>query len=317
MINKRRLGRTGLQVAELGFGAWAIGGTSYGEVKEQDAVSTVEAYLESGGNLIDTARGYGLSEKWIGKALEGRNREEVVLITKSGNSETAERIPRMWQDLETSLTELKTGYVDVLMMHLPSEDPAVMELAIGEMKKMKKQGLIRHIGASIKGPAVTDETVAMCRQYIAQGEVDVFETVYSVLRQKLDYDGIFETCHQAGVGLVIRTVLESGFLTGKYAVGHRFASTDHRNRWSEKALDTILQSVSDLREWIPEGTPDLSAFSIQFVLANPHLSTVIVGARNPGQLFDNLRAASLPPLPKPLLARLKQFGYHKTELYNL
>jgi aryl-alcohol dehydrogenase-like predicted oxidoreductase len=318
MIRKRPLGRTGLQVSELGLGAWAIGGKSYGKVPEQEAIATIEAYLQVGGNLLDTAHGYGESERLIGQTLgaSGIPRSDIVIVTKSQNSAEMGRLPLMMDDLQTSLERMRTDYVDVLMMHSPPSDPRTLEQAAREIEEMRRQGLVRFIGASIKGPNVTDETVAMCRQYLQFGQVEVFEIIYSILRQKLEEEGVLQASGEQGVGLVVRTVLESGFLTGKYRIGEKFPQGDHRNRWSAESLQRILESVEELGGSVPSGVPDLAAMSIQFALLPPSVSTVIVGAKTPEQLRRNIEAAALPALPEETIRRLQSFGRGRSEPFN-
>lgn len=230
-MNKRRLGRTGLQVTEIGLGAWPIGGRDY-DVKEKESISSVETYLKLGGNCIDTALSYGKSEYYIGQAIAGFDRNEIVLMSKTPSAGKLEKVGDIERDLETSLVNLGTGWIDVYFMHTPPEDARTIEAALLEMKKLKDQKLIGFIGASIKGHNVTDQTVQCCRKYMDQGEVDVFQIIYSPLRQKLDYDEVMEQCGRRGIGLVIRTVLENGFLTGKYPNGYRFPERDHRSRYS-------------------------------------------------------------------------------------
>lgn len=316
MLKKRRLGKTGLEVSEIGLGAWAIGGRAYGQVSEKDAIETVRAYLQAGGNLIDTARSYG-SEKYIGQAISERiiNRSDIVLVTKTHNSKSKENLPEMWRDLEDSLKAMKVNDVDVLMMHQPPKDERTLEEVIKEMSKMKEQGMIRHIGASIKGANVTDETVTMCRQYMKYGEVEVFELIYSMLRQKMDYDGIFKACCEADIGIIARTVLESGFLTGKYRPGHRFVDGDHRNRWKEDTFHFILEDIEKMKAILPEGF-SLQSMAVEFVLKHSNVSTAIVGAKTPEQVINNIKAAKLSMLSEEILQRIKEFGKGRTEKYN-
>jgi aryl-alcohol dehydrogenase-like predicted oxidoreductase len=312
------LGRTGLQVSELGLGAWAIGGKSYGKVPEQEAIATIEEYLQAGGNLLDTAHGYGESERLIGEVLASSRvpRSEIVIVTKSQNSAEMGRLPLMMDDLQTSLERMRTDYVDVLMMHSPPGDPRTLEQAAREIEEMRRQGLVHFVGASIKGPNVTAETVAMCRQYLQFGKVEVFEIIYSILRQKLEEEGVLQASGEQGVGLVVRTVLESGFLTGKYRIGQKFPQGDHRNRWNDESLQRILESSDELGRLLPPGVPDLAALAIKFALCPPSVSTVIVGAKTPAQVQRNIEAVRLPALSQETVDSLQAFGRGRSEQYN-
>ena len=225
---KREMKRTGFLVSELGFGAWGIGGKGVGSNSAIEAEDAILEYVNAGGNLFDTAITYGDSEAHIGKTLKRAGLSNKVFIaTKSKKGETADSIPVLRQDLEISLNNLQREYVDIFYLHLPPEEDDIMDMALSELEKFKKEGKIRAIGASIKGPAVTDATVRLCKKYIDTGRVDAIQLVYSILRQK-NLEAI-EYAYKNDVAIIARTTLESGFLTGKYAVGTRFASDDHRS----------------------------------------------------------------------------------------
>jgi aryl-alcohol dehydrogenase-like predicted oxidoreductase len=316
-LKKRRLGRTDLMVSEIGLGTWGIGGREYGQVDEESGMGVVEAYLDQGGNLIDTARCYDQSEELIGRVLKERGgREDLVIVSKTVNTEREDQLALIRKDLETSLGLLGTDYLDVYLVHEPPEDPWMVEKVLNVFLKLREEGLVRHIGASIKGADVTDDTVRMCRQYLATGQFEVFEVIYSVLRQKIAYDGILEEFHQAAVGVIGRTALESGFLTGAYPKGYSFEETDHRLRWKGQELDAILESIDRLEFALSDEIPNMGDLAIRFVLDKPHLSTTIIGATTPDHVKQNLRAAALPSIPKETYAKLLEFGLGQTEKYN-
>jgi len=290
----------------LALGAWAIGGVRYGAVEEWEAKAVIETYLNAGGNFIDTARMYFDSEERIGNALDCMGtRADVVIATKTAQGNSLENISLMRADLEESLRKLKTDYIDIYQIHHPSDDPDVMEASLAEMSRFKTEGKIRAIGASIKGPNVTQATADLCRQYIDTGLVDALQLVYSIFRQSNDH--IFEQAHQAGVGIIARTVLESGFLTGKYDGGARFPEGDHRRRWSPQQLQH-LKAASDrlASRFLHPPFETVTQLAIRFALAPPEVTTLILGARTPSQVERNLATAQLPELDTDRLARLKE-----------
>jgi aryl-alcohol dehydrogenase-like predicted oxidoreductase len=312
---KRLLGRTGIQVSELGFGAWQIGGIQYGPVPEAEAVEIIHRYIQAGGNLIDTARAYGASEAILGKVLsQGKLREQIVLATKTQKGSDAQTVPAIREDLEESLRLLKTDCIDLFYLHQPPDDPAVMHQAFDLLESLKKGGKLKAIGASIKGPAVTDATVKLCRQYIDSGRIDAIQVVYSILRQKIA--PIFEYAHQKGVGIVVRTSIESGFLSGKYRPG-QVISEGHRKRWTPETQSLIFQKVTEMEGYaIRPPYRSMAEVAVRFSLEPRGVSTVIVGARTPEQMQKNLAIASLPSLPPEMRARLeKEFG-EMTEKFN-
>jgi myo-inositol catabolism protein IolS len=308
-MRKRILGKTGLEVTELGFGAWTIGGVSYGDVEKKDAVDTINSYINAGGNFIDTARRYDSSESILGNYFkEYRNRETIILCSKTFAGQQIETVPIIREDVEASLKLMGTSYIDVYYLHQPPEDDGVIDAALTELEKAKEEGLIRHIGASIKGPNVNQMTVDLCRKYIKTGRVDVFQVVYSILRQKL-YDVILEA-QDAGIGIVARTALESGFLSGNYRPGHVFTQPDHRARWVEANLEFILEKTRDIGKLVNAPYENIPQMATKFTLANPSVSTLILGARNSDQVIRNMKTEILPPLPEETLNVLKQtYGY--------
>ena len=301
MNTTRALGATGEMVGAIGFGAWAIGGGSYGAVERIDAERTVEAYLDAGGRFIDTARGYRESESILGEVLSRRGaRDSVFLASKTGKTSSAEQLPLIREEAETSLRLLKTDVIDLYFIHAPPENRDLMLRVLDEFEALRREGKIRYIGASIKGPDVTRATVDLCRQYVDTGRIQAIQLIYSILRQ-MNRESI-EYAQSHGVGIVARTALESGFLTGKYNAGHTF--TDHRRRWSGRMSD-LMQTVAGLGEWgIPDVYESLAQVALRFALLPEGVSTIIPGAKSAAQIESNMSVASLPDLPEALVARL-------------
>ncbi len=188
-IEKRTLGRTGFAVSELGLGTWPLAGAgpsnSYGEMSASQAFSVLDAYVSAGGNLIDTARVYNRAETFIGQYLrQSGNRGRLVISSKTVGGSTAANIDQIVTDVEASLRELGTDYLDLYFLHYPAEEPELIEASLEALLRLKEQGKIRAIGASIRGPNVTEETQALCSAYISTGHVDVIQVIYSILRQQ-------------------------------------------------------------------------------------------------------------------------------------
>ncbi len=305
MIPTRTLGRTGFEISEIGFGAWAVGGKHYGTV--DDPQETIRTYLDSGGNFIDTARAYAESEQWVGEVIRGRR--DAVYVASKTKATTA---PEVTADLESSLRQLQTDYIDLYYLHIPPETTAEIEAALDALDAHKHSGKIRAIGASIKGPDVTDDTIALCRTYIATGRVDALQVIYSLFRQRMQ--AVFDEAAAAGVGIVARTVLESGFLTGKYPPGHVFAASDHRSRWGEARLARIFERVADVEQIAgASGYPSTAALAIAFALGHPQVSTAIIGAKTPEQTQANIQPRAMSVA---LHTRLQQQFGNATAMFN-
>ena len=319
-MRERNLGRTGIRTSEYGYGAWSLGGEGpvmgYGAVAETDALDVLRAYVDLGGNFIDTARAYNDCERVIGLFLgELRNRERMIITTKTISGQSAESIPAIRKDLEESLRQMRTEYVDVLLLHQPPEDHDTIHRALDELLLLKEEGKIRATGASIKGPDVTGKTESLCRLYLKTGKCEVIELVYSILRQK--HRRVIEEASDEGVGIIVRTSLESGLLTGKYLPGHAFVGQDQRSRYGEDRLALVLKTVQEMQRTVvcPPYTA-LTEIAIKFALSLEGVSSVIVGARNRAQLEGNTRAARLPDLDRALVRFLEERYGHMTEQAN-
>lgn len=315
---QRMLGSTGLQVSEIGLGAWAIGGRHYGPVDDEVARSTVRAYLEAGGNLIDTAPTYGDSERLLGESLEPVG-DAAVVVSKTPHTARVDEIGSIREDLTGTLTQLGRDHVEVYMMHLPSPEPDVRDAVLDEFDALRDEGLVRHLGASISGPSVSEETVAMCDDYVATGRVEVIEIVVSPLRQLLVDRGVVSRAADAGVGVIVRTALESGFLSGRYPASHEFPDDDHRSRWthtSRRAIDRAVAELEEICSQHPGGPSSLVELGIRFPLAYPGVSTIILGARSPEQVRQNLAYGQKGPLPDALQRRVEEWGRGRTLDFN-
>lgn len=317
-ILHRPLGRTGLRVAEVGLGAWALGGVRYGAVPRRDAADAIHAYADTGGNLIDTAPGYGHSEEIIGSVLPSLP-DEMLVVSKSPNTGMRSHHLHIRDDLTASLTRLGRDHIDVYLMHDPPAEAGVRDAALEELQRLRDQGKIRHLGASIDGPSVTDQTVSMCDQYVDTGVIDVVEIIISPLRQLLVHAGVVDRCELAGVGVLARTALESGFLSGRYPATHEFAVNDHRSRWSQDSRVRIDGALVELRGICSDtvGSPDsLIEVGARFPLAYRGVSSVLMGARSAEQVHANVSAAALGALPQALQKRLETWGRDRTTGFN-
>lgn len=316
-IRKRLLGASGIEVSEVGLGTWPLGGVvdvqgalHYGECSEADALDTITAYVDAGGNHIDSAYNYWQAEARIGKFLKASGlREQLILTSKIWP--TDEKNVREF--LDTSRKNYGVDVIDILYMHNPPDEVDEMNRLLDLYCTLKDEGKIRAIGATIKGHNVTDETVRLMRQYIDSGRMDVIMCIFSVLRQKTAE--AFAQAEAAGVGIVLRTTLESGFLSGNYRPGHKFTGTqDHRARWPQKKLDQILELVDRFRTaCVRPPYQDTAQVATRFVLQIPHVSSVLLGARKVSQVKRNLAVLDLPDLGYDLMALIRdEFGHNET-----
>ncbi len=295
----RRLGKTDLQVSELGFGAWAIGGNkhghSYGPTDQGESLRAIRRAFELGCTFFDTADiyGHGLSEKLLQQAL-GANRQACVIATKVGNDFYHGPFRKNFDPdyirfaLEKSLQRLQTDYIDLYQFH----NPPLMMLERGEhyeiLETLKAEGKIRYYGVSVH-----DAYEGMMA--IDTGKPDVIQVVYNLLRQD-PREELLPFAAERDVGVIVREPLASGMLTGKYGPDAAFTEGDVRAEWPQEYLAFQAQLVDKLRFLATEGQRTLAQAALRFVLDEPSVSVVIPGAKTVAQVEENIAAGELGAL---------------------
>nr|CAA9263692.1 Aldo/keto reductase [uncultured Armatimonadetes bacterium] len=288
----RTLGRTGLAVTQLGYGAMEVRGTRiWGgrPVTDDEADRILNAVLDSGITFIDTANDYGRSEEYIGRFLSGR-RSEFVLATKCGctvvrRDENTDDTPHVWtrenlfRGLHESLERLRTDYVDVMQLHNPSVEQCEQGDLVTALQEMKQQGKVRWIGCSSTDPHLST--------YIGWGVFDVFQIPYSALERQ--HEATIQAAADAGAGVIVR----GGVARGEPGVG--LGNQDRWAKWDAAKLDELLG----------EGETR-TTFLLRFTNSHPGMHTNIVGTRSPEHLRENVEAAKRGPLPADVYAEAKR-----------
>jgi aryl-alcohol dehydrogenase-like predicted oxidoreductase len=298
-VRYRRLGKTNLQVSELGFGAWAIGGNkhghSYGPTEHGESLKAIRRAFELGCTFFDTADiyGHGLSEKLLHQAL-GANRQACVIATKVGNDFYHGPFRKNFDSdyirfaLEKSLERLQTDYIDLYQFH----NPPLMMLERGEhyeiLDTLKAEGKIRYYGVSVH-----DAYEGMMA--IDTGKPDVIQVVYNLLRQDAREE-LLPFAAERDVGVIVREPLASSMLTGKYRPDSTFAEGDVRAEWPQEYLAFQAQLVDKLRFLATEGRRTLPQAALRFVLDEPSVSVAIPGAKTAAQVDENMAASALDAL---------------------
>ncbi len=285
------LGRTGLTVTRLGYGAMEVRGSRiWGgrPVTEEQAETILNAVLDAGISFVDTANDYGRSEEFIGKYIS-RRRKEYYLATKCGchvtrRDENTDDTPHDWsrenlfRGLHESLERMKTDYVDVMQLHNPPVEEAEKHGVVAALQDMKKQGKVRWISIST--------TVPHLPTYLQWGVFDTFQIPYSALQR--EHEQWISKAAQAGIGTIIR----GGAARGEPGVG--MGKQDSWAKFEEAGLDE-LRAPGESR----------TAFILRFTLSHPHVNTTIVGTLYPEHLKDNVAAAIKGPLPADVYAEAK------------
>lgn len=295
-MNYQRFGKTELSVSEIGFGAWAIGGSGWGEGCD-DAQSTeaLECAWEAGVNLFDTCDSYGNghSEELIGKFLKGR-RDRAVVVTKGGtNFRLPERSKNFTRDylkmcLDESLQRLQTDYVDVYLLHVPDAGWQDREEVLDTMKELKKSGKTRFCGLAMWGAADTLHAF----EKDTEGVIEALECPFNILnKSNLEVVAIAK---ERDIPVLTSQPLASGILTGKYAAGTRFAAGDNRaGFWTEERFDSVERDMQIVRDCVKPPVETMAQLALAYNLSYPGISCVIPGAKNASQVRKNVSAAGL------------------------
>lgn len=295
-MKSRLLGRTGLNVSEIGFGCWAIGGTSYGPTRDEDSVEALEAAYEAGVNFFDTADtyGHGHSEDLIAGFLKTKPRDKVILATKAGwdfyhGGNKKNFYPEYLSfACDESLKRLQVDTIDLYQLHNPSLELIKRGEIVGVLEEFKKAGKIRFIGISVH----TEEEALAAME---DPRVDTLQLVFNLLCQGMA-ERVFEEAKRKGIGIIAREPLACGLLTGKYKPGHQFHKNDHRRRWVAEKLQLELEKVAKLKSILATERLSMAQAALEYVLDYDAVSTVIAGAKTKTQALENVKASSDPAL---------------------
>jgi len=292
-LAKRRLGRTGLEVTTLGYGAMELRGAPRGpEVSDETAERVLNAVLDAGINFIDTSIDYGRSEELIGRFIAHR-RAEYLLASKCGcvpampgGSDHVHTPENIRTGIEQSLRKMKTDHLDLVQFHRSLTRKEFEETgALETVLALKKEGKVRFIGVSATLPNLLEQ--------IDMGVFDEFQIPYSALQR--EHEQAISRAAAAGAGIVIRGGVARGAPTDWEGRTYRMMPRNTmRDRWQEAHLDELLNGMSRME------------FTLRFTLSNPDLDTTIVGTRDVGHLQDNIAAALKGPLPEDVLQEAKR-----------
>ncbi|MEB5706680.1 aldo/keto reductase [Pantoea anthophila] len=316
----RTMGRTGQRVSEIGFGAWAIGGT-WGEVSLEDARAALHAALDAGVTFIDTADVYGdgRSEKIIAEVLKQRGGERPFVATKLGrrlSPHVAEgyNAKNLNDFIDRSRDNLQTDTLDLVQLHCPPTEVYYSPEVFAVMDEMVAAGKIRHYGVSV-------EKVEEGLKALEFPNVASIQLIYNIFRQR-PAERLLHEAKSRDVAIIARVPLASGLLTGKMHADSVFAADDHRtfNRHGEAfdkgetfsgvPYEVALEAVEEIRRFVP-GDITMALFALRWILMNDDVSVVIPGAKNRQQAEANARASGVDALSAETMAALKQLYQEK------
>ena len=303
----RTLGRTGLEVSEIGLGGAVFAGTSHGPFNETDAIAAVRTALETGVNYIDTSRHYGPSEEIIGKALTGYT-GDCIICTKLSPRQGVTAADAI-AGVAESLATLRRPYVDVLLAHdiqQIGEGANTVETILqpGGMvdgfRQLQREGRARFIGVSGRLAEVTAA--------VQTGEFDVALTFnrFNLLDWSAE-DTLLPQAETHNVGVTVGGVFYQGFLSlplelvlQRVEKGLLWAWD-----WTDTQRQSVLDRIAKLREFVGNDLVALRRLALQFVLSEPRVSVAVVGMKNAAEATENLSAAEAGGLDAETVAGLK------------
>lgn len=309
-METRILGRTGIEVTLCGVGTWAMG-SSWGSQEDGDSRAALHRSLDLGCRFIDTAQSYGQgrSERLVGEVLRERG-ESVPVATKvppknffwgpEKGTSIMEVFPASYivDSCEGSLRRLGKEQIDVYQMHTWLDEWNDTDEFPEAVEKLRREGKVRAFGIS-----VPDGDPGAANGMIRRGFVDTVQVVYNILDREAR-DILFPIATEYGVGLIVRVPLASGALTGRFTSETTFSDGDWRQEYfTGPRMARLLADVEMVRRAVGDASP-LGHAALQFAGADPEVSTVIPGARNARQAFENAAAFQRGRLPREVLERL-------------
>ena len=313
-MNYRTFGKTGWQVSEIGFGAWAIGG-NWGEVSRRDADAALDAALDAGVNFIDTADVYGdgASERIIADLIE-RSSGRLYVATKLGrrlspHEPDGYNLENMEAFLDRSLANLGVERIDLVQLHCPPQQVFYQPETFDALDRLVEKGKLAHWGVSVE--KVEEAIKAIEYEHLASIQI-----IFNMFRQRPS-ELLFRLAKEKNVAIIVRVPLASGLLTGKLTADSTFADSDHRtfNRHGEAFdvgetfagvdFETGLAAVNELRSLKPADST-MAQFALRWILEFDAVSVVIPGAKNPEQARANALASELAPIDWKTLGGIKR-----------
>jgi len=327
-MNKRKLGKTGIEATEISLGTWQVGGKWGAPFDMKSAETIINKAIDRGVNFIDTADiyGEGLSEKAVGNVVRQR-KEKVYVATKAGkkiNPFKAENFSGaiIEKFVEDSLKNMGLETIDLLQLHCPPPEIYDMPEIFETLDSIKQKGKIQHYGSSVE----TIDEAFMAMKYPG---VETIQIIFNMFRFRPIKD-LFNKVEKDSIGFIIRVPLASGLLTGKFSKDTVFEKKDHRfyNRgglffdkgetFSGINYNKGLEAVEELKQLFGTQT-ELYKYAIRWILMFDNISCVIPGASRVEQVDGNLAAAELPPLTDEQMKKVEDIynRHFKADIHHL
>ena len=312
-MNYRKLGRTGLEVSEIGYGAWGIAGDAWLGAKDEESLKALNRAVDLGLNFIDTALAYGEghSERLVGKVVAERS-ETIHVATKVPPKNLQWPAPAglhpdevfpgdyVRECTEQSLKNLGVEALDVQQFHVWQDEWMGGGDWQEAVEDLKKEGKIRSFGVSIN-----DHQPANAVRLIETGLVDTVQVIHNVFDQSPE-DELFPACQEHGVGVIVRVPFDEGALTGNITPETEFDEGDFRNHYfRDDRKQEVQERVRAIISELGASEDEIAEIALRYILSHPAVSTVIPGMRSVRNVERNMRVGDGKGLPEDQVRLLK------------
>jgi aryl-alcohol dehydrogenase-like predicted oxidoreductase len=321
----RKFGRLGWKVSDIGFGAWAIGG-SWGTQNDDESLAALRRALDLGCNFIDTAQVYGdgRSEKLVSKIVAERKADRIYIATKippspggdwppSPYDRCEDRYPERYlrERLERSLRDLNTDCLDIVQLHswtrAWNRNPTALEV----LRKFQKEGKL--LGIGISTPEHDQNSLI---ELMRAGWLDSVQVIYNIFDQEPQAE-FFPAAKENDVGVIVRVAFDESALTGKLTPQTKWEKDDFRNNYfAGDRLERTVRRVEKIRETIGSAEPDLATAALKFAMKPEAVSTVIPGIRNVRQAELNCAVSDQKPISDELERKLRPHHWRRAFWYG-
>lgn len=335
-MKHRPFGKHGFNCSEIGFGAWAIGG-SWGAQADEDSQAALHRALDLGVNFIDTAAGYGdgRSERLIGEVLRRRaarpeparraaGRKEKIFVATKTPPAPGDWPPSPWCRAEERYAEsylranveerrrnLGVERIDLLQLHTWTRAWNRNPTPFKVLRQLQSEGRIGLVGVST--PEQDQHSVM---DLMRGGWIDAVQVIYNLFEQEPAAE-LLDTANECGVGVIVRVAFDESALTGKFTRDTKFSADDFRSQYfAGDRLARTVARVEEIKKDLAGTGHTLPQAALKFVLAHPAVSTVIPGIRNVAQAEANCAVSDLPPIPPELLVKLRHHNWRRGVWYG-
>lgn len=318
-MNYRTLGRTGISVSEVGYGAWGIGGVQWTGGDDEEAKRALNLAIDQGLNLIDTALAYGKghSERLVGEVARART-EPIAIATKIPPKNLqwpAKPVPLeevfpadyIVECTEKSLRNLGVETIDLQQFHVWHDDWVERTEWIEAIARLRQQGKIRYVGISIN-----DYQPANVIKALRTGQIDAVQVIYNIFEQAPNNE-LYPVCQELKIGVLARVPFDEGGLTGAITPETVFPADDFRS-WFFRGdrKQKVFDRVEKLKALLGAEAASLPELALRYTLSHDAVSTVIPGMRSTRHVESNIACSDGRKLSADLLERLKAFAWDRT-----